>query len=35
VRSDPEYTKAFKYVFGKSGDEITMIEMTQAITAFE
>jgi len=35
VRSDPEYTKAFNDVFGKSGDEITMTEVTQAIAAFE
>jgi cytochrome c peroxidase len=35
VRSDPEYTKAFNEVFGKSGDEITMTEVTQAIAAFE
>jgi cytochrome c peroxidase len=35
VRSDPEYASAFKTVFGKSGDEITMTEVTQAIAAFE
>jgi len=35
VRSDPEYTKAFKEVFGKSGNDITMKEVTQAIAAFE
>ncbi len=35
VRSDPEYTKAFKAVFGKSGENITMTEVTQAIAAFE
>ncbi len=35
VRSDPEYVKAFKAVFGKTGDEITMTEVTQAIAAFE
>jgi len=35
VRSDPEYTKAFKQVFGKSDDAITMTEVTQAIAAFE
>jgi cytochrome c peroxidase len=35
VRSDPDYLKAFKDVFGKSGGGITMTEVTQAIAAFE
>jgi cytochrome c peroxidase len=35
VRSDPEYVKAFKQVFGKSGNAITMDEVTKAIAAFE
>ncbi len=35
VRSDPEYVKAFKQVFGKGGSEITMDEVTAAIAAFE
>ncbi len=35
VRTDPEYVKAFKSVFDKTGDEITMKEVTQAIAAFE
>ena len=35
VRQDPEYKKAFKEVFGKSGKEITMREVTLAIAAFE
>jgi cytochrome c peroxidase len=35
ARSDPEYAKAFEQVFGKSGDAITMTEVTQAIAAFE
>jgi cytochrome c peroxidase len=35
VRSDPEYVKAFEKVFGKTGEEITMKEVTQAIAAFE
>ena len=35
VRSDPEYTKAFQAVFGKSASAITMKEVTQAIAAFE
>jgi cytochrome c peroxidase len=35
VRSDPEYVKAFKKVFGKSGEEITMREVTLAIASFE
>jgi cytochrome c peroxidase len=35
VRTDPKYAKAFKEVFGASGDAITMKEVTQAIAAFE
>lgn len=35
VRSDPEYTEAFKDVFGATGDEISMVEVTRAIAAFE
>ncbi len=35
VRSDPEYVAGFKTVFNKSGDEITMTEVTKAIAAFE
>lgn len=35
VRSDPDYGKAFQAVFGKSGDAVTMTEVTQAIAAFE
>ena len=35
VRTDPEYAKAFKAVFGKSGTDITMAEVTGAIAAFE
>jgi cytochrome c peroxidase len=35
VRKDPEYAKAFKEVFGKSGKEITMREVTLAIASFE
>ncbi len=35
VRKDPEYATAFKAVFGKSGKEITMREVTLAIAAFE
>jgi cytochrome c peroxidase len=35
VRADPEYQSAFKDVFGKSGDDISMTEVTQAIAAFE
>jgi len=35
VRTDPEYVKAFKAVFGKSGDGVTMNEVTKAIGAFE
>jgi len=35
VRTDPEYVAAFKVVFGKSGEAITMDEVTKAIAAFE
>jgi len=35
VRTDPEYVMAFDDVFGKSGEAITMTEVTQAIAAFE
>jgi len=35
VRSDPEYVKAFKAIFGKQGEGITMKEVTLAIAAFE
>ncbi|MFZ2491119.1 MAG: cytochrome c peroxidase [Thermoanaerobaculia bacterium] len=35
VRTDPAYSKAFKEVFGKSGNQITMKEVTMAIAAFE
>ena len=35
VRSDPEYVKAFQQVFGKTGAQVTMKEVQQAIGAFE
>jgi len=35
VRTDPVYVQAFKTVFGKSGEQITMKEVTQAIASFE
>jgi len=35
VRTDPGYAKAFETVFGKTGDAVTMKEVTQAIAAFE
>ncbi|RJP33300.1 MAG: cytochrome-c peroxidase [Candidatus Omnitrophota bacterium] len=35
VRSDPDYGKAFQIVFNKSGEAITMTEVTQAIASFE
>jgi cytochrome c peroxidase len=35
VRADDEYAKAFKKVFDKSGNDITMKEVTMAIAAFE
>jgi len=35
VRTDPSYVESFQKVFGKTGEEITMTEVTQAIAAFE
>jgi len=35
VRTDPEYVAAFKEVFGVTGEDITMREVTLAIAAFE
>ena len=35
VRTDPDYAQAFKAVFGKEGDAITLNEVTQAIASFE
>lgn len=35
VREDPDYAKAFKEVFNKSGDEIKIEDVTLAIAAFE
>jgi cytochrome c peroxidase len=35
VRTDPVYVQAFKTVFGKSGEQVTMKEVTQAIASFE
>jgi cytochrome c peroxidase len=35
VRTDPDYGKRFKAVFGKTGDDITMDEVMKAIAAFE
>ncbi len=35
ARTDPEYVAAFEAVFGKSGEGITMTEVTRAIAAFE
>jgi cytochrome c peroxidase len=35
VRSDPEYQRAFQEVFGVTGEDITMDEVTKAIAAFE
>lgn len=34
-RTDPEYVLAFREVFDKTGDQITMDEVTAAIAAFE
>ena len=35
VRSDPDYVAAFRNVFGLRAADITMIQVTQAIAAFE
>ncbi|MHB1332604.1 MAG: cytochrome-c peroxidase [Sulfuriferula sp.] len=35
IRTDPDYIKAFKTVFGKSGDQLTMDEVKKAIASFE
>ena len=35
IKSDPEYVAAFEKVFGKSGDDLGMTEVKQAIAAFE
>ncbi|MHB1182409.1 MAG: cytochrome-c peroxidase [Sulfuricella sp.] len=35
VRTDSDYGKAFKAVFGKSGDQITMDDVKKAIASFE
>lgn len=35
VRTDPAYAQAFRQVFGKSGEQITIKEVTQAIASFE
>jgi cytochrome c peroxidase len=35
VRLDPDYAEQFERVFGKTGDSITMTEVTRAIAAFE
>ena len=35
VRTDPEYVDLFKKAFGKSGDQITMVEVQQAIATFQ
>jgi cytochrome c peroxidase len=35
IRKDQDYRKAFKQVFGKTADQVTIKEVTQAIAAFE
>jgi len=35
VRSDAEYAEAFRDIFGKTGEKITMTEVMMAIAAFE
>jgi cytochrome c peroxidase len=35
VRTDPEYVDLFKKAFGKSGDQVTMVEVQQALATFQ
>ena len=35
VRTDPEYVDLFKKAFGKSGDQVTMAEVQQALATFQ
>lgn len=35
VRSDPEYLEFFKKAFGKTGSEITMVEVQKALATFQ
>ncbi|MBC8417618.1 MAG: cytochrome-c peroxidase [Proteobacteria bacterium] len=35
VRTDPEYTELFKKAFGKTGNQITMTEVKQALATFQ
>ena len=35
VRSDPEYGDLFQKAFGKSGEQITMVEVQQALATFQ
>ncbi len=35
VRTDPEYAELFKNVFGKTGDQITMVEVQKALATFQ
>ena len=35
VRTDPEYAELFKNVFSKTGDQITMTEVKQALATFQ
>lgn len=35
VRTDPEYQALFKKAFGKSGDQITMVEVEKALATFQ
>ena len=35
VRTDPEYVQAFRDVFGKTGEQVAMTEVSQAIASFE
>ena len=35
VRTDPEYAELFKSIFGKTGDQITMMEVQQALATFQ
>jgi len=35
VQTDPEYTELFKKAFGKTGDQITMADVQQALATFQ
>lgn len=35
VRSDPEYVDLFRKAFGRTGDQVTMVEVQQALATFQ